>query len=68
MLLMAYFTLAWMGIAISGLPTKFIAIPLFLFTPISIAIAPNGIGLLVAAKQFPESTDKDKSTGKHSGK
>lgn len=68
MILMAYFTLAWMGIAISGLSGGLIAIPLLVFAPISLAILINGIRLLIVAKQFPASSASDREIGSRMGR
>ncbi len=65
---MAFFTLMWSGIAVSGLNDAWSNTVLFIFVPLSLIVAANGAHLFVVSKNFPSlSTKSDKAQRKRMG-
>jgi hypothetical protein len=69
LLMMAFFTMIWTGIAYSGLHGTAYALILLVFPLLAIAFIAKGIYLFRIAKHFPDLvSDEDKAEGKKMGK
>jgi hypothetical protein len=64
LLLMAFFTMMWSGIAEGGLKGRDNYLSIIIFSAFSLSFISYGIYLFLMAKHFPLSTDADNTEGK----
>lgn len=68
LMMMAFFTLIWAGIALGGLHCSLYATVLVIFPILAIVFVIKGIGLFKVAKHFPQpESEEDKAEGKRMG-